>query len=297
MIDQYSQLTTQEKAVEYIRCKNNIFYFIFNYVYIPEIGGSLKYAPEHMHFKIKRVIRSAIRFDKVIFMATRQLGKSLTAAIIIEYMMNFYPKNRAIIINMKKSAAMENLSKIKFIHEMLPSFLKPGVTNKELADRKTYLEYENGSRVDTFYPSSTSGPETIARSMTSPVLYLDEAAFINHVQNAYGAAQPVLSRARVQAQKNGYPTMLMITSTPNGVEGTGKFFCDMYNRSVDTDELFDENEKLIDNHKEIIANPTKNGFVSIKYHWSEIYDDAWYQEQVRELNFDSRRIIICPFKI
>jgi hypothetical protein len=173
MSNEYSHLTTQEKAIEYIRCKNNIFYFIFNYVYIPEIGGSLKYAPEYMHSKIKRVVRSAIRFDKVMFMATRQLGKSSTAAIIIEYMMNFYPKNRAIIINMKKGAAIENLSKIKFVHEMLPDFLKPGVTNRDLADRKTYLEYENGSRVDTFYPAANSGPEQIARSLTSPILYID----------------------------------------------------------------------------------------------------------------------------
>jgi hypothetical protein len=304
----YSHLTTEQKALEYIKCKNNIFYFIFNYVYIPEIGGSLKYTPEHMHAKLRRVVRSAIKFDKVMFMASRQLGKALDintpiplpngkwttmgdlqvgdtilgengkptvviaatdimynhdcyriefdyvdpiiadadhlwkidyidkilttyellnyqnisitsyypikkehkiinivkvdsvpvrciqvdnpskmflcghfipthnstiAAAIIEYMMNFYPRNRAIIINMKKSAALENLGKIKFIHEMLPLFLKLGASNRQIADRKTYLEYENGSRVDVFYPSTTSGPEQIARSMTSPILYID----------------------------------------------------------------------------------------------------------------------------
>jgi len=518
MFNEYSNLTTEQKAIEYIKCKNNIFYFIYNYVYIPEIGGSLKYAPEHMHLKLKRVIRSAIKFDKVIFMASRQLGKALSldtlvplfdgsyttieelkigdiiigadgkptnvkfiteimynhdcykinfdyadpiiadtdhlwkindndsivttkelfdiqekyikvtkpieyiennnltippyiyglwlssntygtseisvannsvneicefisqynykpvispifknnsekhitifnfentlknsglfqnristeysmnsiqnriellqgimdgsgycdasgrcelkhsnltflfdvkqllsslgiknklsrnkniytrkyglsfstkdfdvfkvkikrdrqkslkgsrynkhyiksvekiesipvkciqvdnedkmflvgeyipthnstiAAVIIEYMLNFFPKNRAIIINMKKSAALENLSRIKFIHEMLPDFLKPSISNKVLADRKTYLEYENGSKVDVFYPSSISGPEQIARSLTSPILYVDETAFINHIHSAYGAAQPILSKARIQAKKHG----------------------------------------------------------------------------------------------
>jgi hypothetical protein len=191
---------------------------------------------------------------------------------------------------MKKPAALENLSKIKFIHEILPDFLKPTLVSNKLNDRKTYLEYENGSRVDTFYPSTTSGPEHIARSMTSPILYIDEASFIKHIQNAYGAAQPVLSRARIQATKNGYPTLLMVTSTPNGVEGDGKFFHDMWGRSVSSDDLFDEESNLTPNYELALNDQTKNGFVSIKYHWSEIYDEKWYNDQVRELNFDRRRI-------
>lgn len=286
----YSSFTAEQKAIEYVKCKNNILYFIFNYVRIPEIGGSLAYTPEHLHPKLRRVVRSAIRFDKVMFMASRQLGKSTIAAVIIEYMMNFYPKNRAIIINMKKSAALENLNKIKFIHESLPDFLKPGADKKTLADRKTYLEYENGSRVDVFYPSTASGPDQIARSLTAPVLYIDEVAFINHIEAAYGAAQPVLSKARLQAKKHGYLTLLMMTSTPNGVEGTGKFFFDMWGNAVDSDEIFDEEEKLVTDPEQYINNPVKNGFVSVKFHWSEIYDNIWYQHQVRELNFNRRQI-------
>jgi hypothetical protein len=82
----------------------------------------------------------------------------------------------------------------------------------------------------------------------------------------------------------------MITSTPNGVEGVGKFFFEMWGNAVDADEIFDEDEKLIPNHMDYINNPTKNGFIAVKYHWSEVYDDAWYKEQIRELNFDMRRV-------
>jgi len=83
-----------------------------------------------------------------------------------------------------------------------------------------------------------------------------------------------------------------MTSTPNGVEGTGKFFYDMWNKSVGSDEIYDEEEKLVNNHLHYINDPSTNGFVSVKFHWSEIYDDNWYREQVRELNFDSRRVNI-----
>ena len=84
----------------------------------------------------------------------------------------------------------------------------------------------------------------------------------------------------------------MITSTPNGVQGTGKFFFEMFSKSVNSDDIFDENDVLVPNHLDFINDPSKNGFVSIKYHWSDVYDDKWYQEQVRELNFDMRRVIL-----
>jgi len=51
-----------------------------------------------------------------------------------------------------------------------------------------------------------------------------EVAFISHMEEIYGAAQPTLSKAREQAIRNGYPYMILMTSTPNGVDGDGKFF-------------------------------------------------------------------------
>ncbi len=83
----------------------------------------------------------------------------------------------------------------------------------------------------------------------------------------------------------------MVTSTPNGTEGVGKFFFEMFNNSVDSDEIFDEDEQLRPDHLACINDKSRNGFVSVKYHWSETRSEEWYQEQVRELNFDMRRVI------
>lgn len=283
---------TKEQAAEFIKCRKNILYFIYNYVYIPEVGGRLKYSSDIMQPKILRTIKSVINNHFVILMASRQLGKSTVAAILIEWAMNFYPGNRAIIINMEKKYALENLEKIKFIHEHLPDFLR--VPLKYKGERKTYIEYLNRSRVEVFYPSTTSKPDTVARSLTVPILYLDEAAHIKYIDSIYGSAQQTLSKAIEQAKKNNMPYFIFITSTPNGTYGVGEWFYSMWTNAVDHDEVFDENNNLIiKTHDEILETfPDKNGFVRIKYHWSEdpSKDEKWYENQKRLMNFDTRRI-------
>lgn len=422
-------------ALEYLKCRQNILYFIDNYVKVPEVGGLFKYELSEVNPKLIRVVKSIIRWHRALLMASRQLGKALSiytpiqlssglfvtmesvqpgdiildhnehktkvvavtdilegrpcyeiefdnsekiiadadhlwlvsnfntknillktidlftqfqkdksyyiekshfkifkivqiksiksvpvkciqvnnlkgmylcgrskipthnstiAAILIEWAMNFFPGNRAVILNMKKDAAQNNLRYIKFIHNNLPSELLSLNRFKNKAQTKTYVEYSNDSRIDTFYPSSQTGPDTLARSLTSPILYIDEAAFIRHIEQGYTSAQPVLSTAREQAKRNGFPYFVLFTSTPNGTAGHGKFFYDLWNNSIDSDDLFENDSRIIKdkNINEIVNSPSKNGFTRVKFHWSEDKrkDDKWYIEQKKELNFNSRAI-------
>jgi len=285
----YSKLSNKEKALEWLKCKQNVFYFIFNYVTIPEIGGVLKYESSLMHDKIKRTVRSIIKYHKALLMASRQLGKSTVAACLLEWAANFYPRTPAIILNANKSFALENLQKIKFIHQNLPKHL--AIPLKYKGDRKTYLEYTHGSIIRVFYPSSNTSADTLARSLTSPILYIDEGAFIRHMEEAFGSAQPTLSKAREQAKKNNYPYFILLTSTPNGTVGDGKWFYDMFSYSVDSDVIF-KDEHFRPESDVLVDNPERNGFIKIKYHWSEdpTKDQAWYLEQCRDLNFNKRLI-------
>ena len=92
--------------------------------------------------------------------------------------------------------------------------------------------------------------------------------------------------------KNNYPFFILFTSTPNGSAGDGKFFYEMWNNALDSDDLYNEDESLVDNADSLIDSPDKNSFVKVKFHWSEdeSKDEAWYTEQKRELNFDTRSI-------
>jgi len=157
---------------EWIKCRQNPLYFILNYVYFQEIGGRRKYDMDIFHAKLRRVVRSVFRYHMCILLASRQLGKSTLSASILAWAATFFPNNRIVIFNFRKDAAQENLKKIKYVIKNLPIWMK--VPNQSKSDIKTYLELQNGSRIDTFYPSTTSSPDTLARSLSVPVLYVDK---------------------------------------------------------------------------------------------------------------------------
>jgi len=340
--DKFEKLSSTNRAIEWYKCKTNPFYFIFNYVFIPEIGGILKYEHSAMSEKIKRFVKSVTKYHKCLFMASRQLGKALSldtqiptasgdykllrdlkigdyildskskptkiigitgtmygrpcftiefstgefiiadknhlwkdkdnkllttneihllflsnkgfyitdeihivsisrrnesvpvkciqvensdgmflcgktkipthnstiSACLLEWACNFYPYVPATILNANKSYALENLDKVKFIHNNLPPSLRTPLKYK--GDRKTTMEYMHGSIIRVFYPSSTTNATGLARSLTSPILYVDECAHIRHMKDAYASAQPTLSRAREQAKKNNYPYFIIL---------------------------------------------------------------------------------------
>lgn len=202
---------------EWIKCRNNPLYFILNYCYIEETGGKLKYTSDLLHKKLRRVVRSTVSYHSCIFMASRQLGKSTISAGLLAWVMLFYPHTYIIILNFTKEAGYGNLSKIRFILNHVPKWMQIPLTSK--SERKTYIELKNGSRAKIFYPSTTTKPETLARSLTCPILYIDEASYIPYMAKIYGSAQPTLSTARQQAIKNKYPFFTLVTSTPRSYLG------------------------------------------------------------------------------
>lgn len=232
------------------------------------------------------------------FLITRDLiptHNSTIAAIMLDWAMVFFPRIECVILNMKKDAALKNLERIKFIHNELPNWMKIPSTSK--SDIKTYFTIKNGSKVQVYYPATTHDPSTMARSLTIPILYIDEAAFISHMNKIYSAAQPTLSKARDQAMKNGYPFFQLITSTPNGVYGDGEWFHKRYMNSIESDELFVTNENGFEEWNKDVNIPlklqdiSKNSFIRVSYHWSEdpYKSEEWYNEQVRELD-DERKV-------
>lgn len=58
---------------------------------------------------------------------------------------------------------------------------------------------------------------TLARSLTSPILYIDEGAFIKDMVEIYGSAQQTLSKARIQAEKRGWIFAQIIWKNNNDI--------------------------------------------------------------------------------
>ena len=153
-----SQITLDDKkwrATEIIRCRSNPLYFILNYCYIDEGGGKTLYSKDKMHNKIRRVVRAIYLYKKAILMASRQLGKSTIAACLIVWATIFYPRNKAVILNMKQTAGKNNLKTIKFIIKNLPTWMVTTNPFKSKSDIVTYVDLFNDSRIEVFYPATT----------------------------------------------------------------------------------------------------------------------------------------------
>lgn len=234
--------------------------------------------------------------------------------MLIAWASIFYDKNNAIILNMNKKAGVENLRKITAVLEALPTWMirnkTPYIKGGKLINE---LRLINGSMISVMYPATIHDPSTVARSLTSPILYIDEAAFIPHMDEIYGSAQQTLATATSQAIKNGFPYFILITSTPNGKVGDGEWFYKRWNNAYESDELFSYNEerqldywnenywddeywsKLKETNEEnsninslsdLVTSNGHNGYIKVKYHWSEssFRDDNWYRVQCAEID-------------
>lgn len=135
---------------------------------------------------------------------------STIAACLLSHAITFFPGIRACIFNMDMGAGCENIAKVKFILENLPDWMR--FTPKKITS-KTFIDLTNDSKISVFYPSTIKSPEQLSRSLTIPVLYVDEAAFIRYIDKIWTAAQPTRSTACEQAARYNYPYWALMTST------------------------------------------------------------------------------------
>ena len=66
----------------------------------------------------------------------------------------------------------------------------------------------------------------------------------------------------------------------------------MWQNAIGADGIFDDNDQFIEDADDFVNHPERNGFVRVRFHWSEDpqKDEEWYNQQKKDLNFDTRLI-------
>jgi len=100
--------------------------------------------------------------------------------------MLFHQDKNILCIATKQETAKNMVTKVKFMYENLPSWLKE--QNKPLEDNKLTLRLNNGSQIKATSASSDAG-----RSEAVSLLIIDEAAFINNIGEIWASAQQTLA--------------------------------------------------------------------------------------------------------
>ena len=151
--------------------------------------------------------------------------------------MTFHKDKNILVIATKQDVAKNLVTKVRVMHANLPSWLKQPCVE----DNKLNLRYMNGSQIKAV----SSGPEA-ARSEALSLLILDEAAFIDKIDQIWTASQATLTTGG----------QCIALSTPNGV---GNWF---HKTWVDAEE-------------------GRGMFNPIKLHWTvhPDRDEDWRKEQ------------------
>jgi hypothetical protein len=186
-------------------------------------------------------LQEIIDHDYNIILKSRQLGITTLSSAYSLWMMIFNSDKNILCISITQETSKEIVTRVRFANDNLPSWLKvPCVEDNRLS-----LRLKNGSQIKAVSSSGTAG-----RSAALSMLIIDEAAFIDNIDEIWTSAQSTLSTGG----------KAIVLSTPNGV---GNFF-----------------------HKTWVeADAKKNKFHTIRLPWSlhPERNQVWRDEQTKLL--------------
>jgi hypothetical protein len=226
-------------AQEYIKCAKDPAYFMKKYCHIqhPTRGRILfnlyPFQAEVLHlFKDNQYI---------ITLKSRQLGISTLASAYALWLMLFHKDKNVLALATTQATARNLVTKTMFMYDELPKWLKlPAVEKNKLS-----LRLKNGSKI-----TAKSSNADAARSEAVSLLLIDEAAFIDNIDETFTAAQQTLATGG----------QCMALSTPNGI---GNWFHQTWER----------------------AETGENSFLAIRLPWTvhPERNQSWRDQQDKDL--------------
>jgi len=189
---------TDEEIAELAKCANDIVYFAQTYAVVMTDEGVQQVELRDYQKQLLRDFQHN-RFNVVL--ASRQMGKTVTASIFNAWYLTFNFDKTTLLLANKSDSTKEIIDKAKVVVENLPFYMKPGILKYDVMN----VRADNGCRL--------VGQSTTAKSgigFTIHNLYLDEFAHVHPtiVDSFYENVYPTLSASKV--------SRINITSTPNG---------------------------------------------------------------------------------
>jgi phage FluMu gp28-like protein len=169
---------------EYIKCAASPAYFMKKYCYIQHPKrGRIQF---NLYPFQERVLTLFQENSYSIVLKSRQLGISTLSAGYSLWLMMFHQDKNILCIATKQDTAKNMVTKVKFMYDNLPSWLK-FPTKPDEANKLT-LRLPNGSQIKATSASSDAG-----RSEAVSLLIIDEAAFIHSIGEIWASAQQTLA--------------------------------------------------------------------------------------------------------
>lgn len=189
---------TPDLVQEYIRCSQDIIYFVEKYMKIISVDKGLINFNLYPYQKIMLKNFCDGRFN--IVTTARQAGKSTTTCAFILWFIIFHADKTVALLANKGDTAREILGRVQLAYQHLPRWLQQGVSEWN----KGSFVLENNSRVIAAATSSDA-----IRGYSINLLFIDEAAFIDNWDEFFTSVYPTIS--------SGQESKIILVSTPNGL--------------------------------------------------------------------------------
>ena len=181
---------------EYIKCATDPVHFMKKYCFIQHPQrGKILFTLYPFQEKVLHLFKDN---PYSLILKSRQLGISTLTAGYSLWMMLFHEGKNVLCVATKQETAKNLVTKVKFMYDNLP---------------KLTLRLTNGSQI-----KATSAASDAGRSEAVSMLVVDEAAFIEGIDNIWASAQQTLSTGGGA----------IVLSTPNG---TGNWFHKMWTKA------------------------------------------------------------------
>lgn len=264
-------MNEEEVFIEFIKCKNDVVYFIKNYFQdytLPEPRLLKQIYPRQVE-----ILNTLLNNHYLILMGSRQVGKTIILIAFICWLILFHPNYLVAVLSRKADFTNELINEVK---KALGNLKEPFTvqledkgkhTKKNLASEIVLI---NGSSVKAISVPKAN-PEEAGRGLRAGFIFIDEAAHIPMLDKILSGINFTTSRTFPRYEEMKIPYGICLSSTPNGMSGIGETFYSYWNSAENNNSIYK----------------------AIKFHWKEVpeYTEEWYKEQCKKLNNDKRTIL------
>jgi hypothetical protein len=189
---------------EFARCKDDVAYFIHNYLVIDDTqGDSVGSMPFHLWPDQVTALGVLATERLVIFLKARQLGISWLCLAYALWLALFHPGKLVLLFSQGELEAGEMLRRYKAMYDRLPGWMLRRLPARTI-DNTTTQGWANGSRCKCLPATQKAG-----RSFTASLAILDEAAHQQWGGKLYAAMKPTIDAGG----------KLFVVSSANGADG------------------------------------------------------------------------------
>jgi hypothetical protein len=217
-VDPYNKdLSFDEKARIFTEVCKNYWYFLREVCMVTSQGSS---QPVHFKLSLGSLAMSYCNLANVntITMLPRQQGKTVAEVCFSVWVHLFATYSTTeTYLHKAQDGSIDNLKRFKEAKEALPLWMQEIVTSrndKDNLEEKYFAARKNQIRA-LASAATDEAADKMGRGSSTPLVYMDEFAFMARNKIIYNALLPAWATAAGNAKKNHAPYGIRITTTPN----------------------------------------------------------------------------------